>query len=264
MSIPPFELIQGQRPLLISMPHNSAFIPPELANRMHPYAQTSPDTDWFLDRLYSFALALGASLLKPACSRYLIDLNRPPDNAPLYPGQNTTELCPTSCFDMREIYLPGEAPSQTEIQARIESWWQPYHQALQAEQTRLHQKHPRVLIFEAHSIASAVPRFFEGVLPVFNLGSDNGQSCDPALEQIFAEQAQASGQSWVLNGRFKGGYITRAYHQCERGLFTLQLELSQASYLNEAEQSWAPEKAARTVPVLEKMLGQALDWLEKE
>jgi N-formylglutamate deformylase len=264
MSIPPFELIQGKRPLLISMPHNSAFIPPELANRMHSYAQTSPDTDWFLDRLYSFAKDLGASLLKPACSRYVIDLNRPPDNASLYPGQNTTELCPTTCFDLREIYLPGEAPSQTEIQARIQSWWQPYHQALQAEQTRLRQKHPRVLIFEAHSIASEVPRFFEGVLPVFNLGSDNGQSCEPELAQIFADHAEASGEPWVLNGRFKGGYITRAYHRHTAGLLTLQLELSQASYLNEADKSWAPEKAAQTVPVLEKMLGQALDWLERE
>lgn len=264
MSIPPFELIQGQRPLLISMPHNSAFIPPELANRMHTYAQGSPDTDWYLDRLYNFAVALGASVLKPTCSRYVIDLNRPPDNASLYPGQNTTELCPTTCFDLREIYLPGEAPRPAEIQARVESWWQPYHQALQAEQTRLHKKHPRVLIFEAHSIASEVPRFFEGVLPVLNLGTDNGQSCDPALAQIFAEVAQASGQSWVLNGRFKGGYITRAYPQPNQGRYTLQLELSQASYLNETDKTWQAEKAAQIQPVLEEMLTQALAWLERD
>lgn len=263
MSILPFKLIQGQRPLLISIPHNSAFIPPELASRMHTYAQSSPDTDWFLDRLYNFALTLGASVLTPTCSRYVIDLNRPPNNASLYPGQNTTELCPTTCFDLREIYLPGEAPRPAEIQARIESWWQPYHQALQAEQGRLHKKHPKVLIFEAHSIASQVPRFFEGVLPVFNLGTDNGRSCELELTQIFVKIAQASGRSWVLNGRFKGGYITRAYPQLDQGLYTLQLELSQAAYLNETDKSWQTEKARQIQPILEAMLSQALLWLEQ-
>jgi N-formylglutamate deformylase len=261
MPTPPFELIQGQSPLLISMPHNGTEIPSEIAERIYPYAQKSPDTDWFLDRLYAFAHKLGASILKPRYSRYVIDLNRSPDNANLYPGQNTTELCPTTCFDLRPIYLPGQEPKVAEIRNRIEKYWQPYHTALQSEQARLREIFEHVLVFEAHSIASQVPRFFEGVLPVLNLGTDNGQSCEPALEAIFTREAQNSGLSWILNGRFKGGFITRAYHNTPEGLYTLQLELSQASYLNENVQSWDSEKATQIVPVLEKILSEALKWL---
>lgn len=254
-------LIPAECPLLISIPHNGSYIPPELQARMYLYACSSRDTDWYLDRLYHWAQDLGVGMLFSHLSRYVIDLNRPPDDQSLYPGQDTTALCPLDQFDRRPIWLPGEEPGPTEIQARIQQWWQPYHQTLQAEIQRLHQKYGHVLLFEAHSIASRVPRFFSGQLPDLNFGTDSGRSCPVAMHTICQEVAEESGYSWVLNGRFKGGYITRVYHQRDQRIFTLQLELSQATYLNEADTSWNPDKVAQLQPWLKILLQRLLHAL---
>ncbi|PKL77212.1 MAG: N-formylglutamate deformylase [Candidatus Melainabacteria bacterium HGW-Melainabacteria-1] len=255
-----YTLHPGSTPLLISMPHNASEIPPELAARMYDYARSSPDTDWFLDRLYAFAPALGIGLLKPTWSRYVIDLNRPQDDASLYPGSDITGLCPLSCFDRRPIYLPGQEPQPAEISQRIENCWQPYHQALNTELERLLAQFGVAVLFEAHSIASRVPRFFAGQLPDLNLGSNDGASCDPSMQQALVEVAIDSGYSWVLNGRFKGGYITRAYARPQAQLHSFQLELSQACYLDEAKQSWDPHLASNIQTVLEHMLKTLLAW----
>ena len=249
-----YVLHAGEVPLLISMPHNSSTIPSPLAERMHPYAQGAPDTDWLLNLLYDFAPTLGCSVLKPHYSRYVIDLNRAEDDHNLYPGADTTGLCPTTCFDRRPIYLPGQEPTPEEIQSRIETYWRPYHIALQTEVKRLQRSFEHVLIFEAHSIASVVPRFFDGVLPELNMGTANDTSCAAPLAKRARQVFETSGYHWVENARFKGGYITRAYGKPQSGVSTLQLEISQATYMHEETGSYAEAKAARLKPVLHTLL----------
>ncbi len=258
MNAAPFQLTQGNSPLLISMPHNASTIPTEIGERMHPYAQAAPDTDWLLNQLYDFAPALEAGVLQPAVSRYVIDLNRAPDDSNLYPGADTTGLCPTSCFDKRPIYLDPQPLPDEEIAERIATYWQPYHDALNTEAQRLKATYGYAIVFEAHSIASVVPRFFEGRLPELNLGTHSGQSCHPHLQQAAEDILKHSGYSWVSNERFKGGYITRRYGQPREGIHTLQLEISQATYMHEETGAYAPAKAARLQPVLHSLLQKLL------
>jgi N-formylglutamate deformylase len=235
-----FDLHRGTAPLLVSLPHDGTALPPDIAARMTEAARGVPDTDWFVSRLYDFARDLGASVLVPKYSRYVVDLNRPPDDASLYPGQNTTGLCPTLRFSGEPIYLPGEEPSPEEIAARIERYWRPYHDALRAELERLHAEHGRVLLWEGHSIrGSDLPFLFEGRLPDFNLGTATGASCLPATQaRIEAALAAQSRYDWVANGRFKGGHITRHYADPARGIEAVQLETSQRTYMDEESARW--------------------------
>lgn len=261
MSQLPYTLSKGQTPILISMPHNASEIPSDLKAHMQDYAQLSPDTDCFVDRLYEMAAEMGIGILKPHYSRYVIDLNRPPDDTNLYPGADTTGLCPVTCFDRRPIYLPGQEPTQQEIQHRIQAYWQPYHQALQTETQRLYDLFGTVLVYDAHSIASHVPRFFEGQLPDLNLGTHNSQTCSPDLEAALVKVAEKSGYSWVLNGRFKGGYITRHYAQPEKRIYSFQLELSQATYMDEITREWDSLKSLQIKKILKAFLVAALSNL---
>lgn len=261
-TVPPFRFRQGTRPLLISMPHVGTHVPPALAARLTPEAQQVHDTDWHLERLYGFADDLGASVLVATHSRYVIDLNRPPDNQNLYPGQDTTALCPTDTFDKTPIYAKGDVPDDFETAERREAIWQPYHHQLQAELTRLRATYGRVVLWDAHSIRSVLPRFFKGKLTDLNLGTANGESCDPELAQTLLAIGQtATGLSAVLNGRFKGGHITRSYGRPAQGVHAIQLEMTQCSYMQEAMPfDYLPEVAARVQPHLRQMLQAALDF----
>lgn len=260
-----FDLTQGRAPLLISLPHNGTYIPPELASTMTATAQLRQDTDWHVDRLYAFAENLGASIIKPLCSRYVIDLNRPPDNAELYPGANGTELCPTSTFAEQALYLPGQEPSAEEIGRRITQYWQPYHQAIQMELERLKQQHGKAVLFEGHSIRSRVPRLFAGVLPDFNIGSAEGASCSLELTtQLERVLAQQSDYSYVVNQRFKGGYITRAYGQPANNIHAVQLELVQNTYMQEQPPFTFDEaKAGHVSPLIEQLIATVLAWAKE-
>jgi N-formylglutamate deformylase len=252
-------LHRGTRPLLISLPHDGSALPPELAARMHPEARGAPDTDWHVSRLYAFAREMGASVLAPAHSRYVVDLNRPPDDVSLYPGQNTTGLCPDKRFSGDPVYLDGQAPDAKEIEARIERYWRPYHGLLAREIARIHEAHGRVVLWEGHSIRAEVPFLFEGRLPDLNLGTAGGASCLPAtqarLEAVLAAQPE---YSWVANGRFKGGYITRHYGRPAEGVEAVQLELAQYNYMDEDSFAYDAARAARLQPVLRDLLRAAL------
>jgi N-formylglutamate deformylase len=252
-------LHRGTRPLLISLPHDGSALPPELAARMHPEARGAPDTDWHVSRLYAFARDIGASILAPAHSRYVVDLNRPPDDVSLYPGQNTTGLCPDKRFSGDPVYLDGQAPDAGEIAARIERYWRPYHALLAGEIARLRAQHGRVLLWEGHSIRAEVPFLFEGRLPDLNLGTAGGASCLPAtqarLEAVLAAQQD---YSWVANGRFKGGYITRHYGRPAEGVEAVQLELAQCNYMDEDSFAYDEARAGRLQPVLRSVLLAAL------
>ncbi len=257
-----FTLRCGTAPLLISIPHLGTALPPDVASRMQPTAALTQDTDWHLDRLYAFAHALGASVLQAHVSRYVIDLNRPPGGESLYPGQSTTGLCPTETFHGEPLYLPGAGPDAAEQAQRLAHYWAPYHQALAQELARLKATHGAVLLWDAHSIAGVLPRLFEGQLPDLNLGTNSGQSCSAALIDSVAAVAAAAPFSHVVNGRFKGGYITRHYGQPQHNVHAIQLEMRQALYMDEAAPfGWREDRAARVQPVVRAMLEAALAQL---
>ena len=257
----PFLFHQGTAPLLISMPHAGTHVPPAIAARLTPEARQVPDTDWHLPRLYDFAQALGASILVATHSRYVVDLNRPPDGTSLYPGQRVTGLCPVDTFDDRPLYAnPADLPDEAEVAARRAAYWAPYHAQLRAELERLRAAHGVAVLWDAHSIRSVLPRFFEGRLPDLNLGTGDGISCDPVLaEQLLAIAKAAMGYTAVLNGRFTGGYITRHYGEPARNIHAVQLEMTQCSYMQEALPfDYLPEVAACVLPHLRRMVYAAL------
>jgi N-formylglutamate deformylase len=238
------------------MPHCGLEIPETVLAAMTGIARELADTDWHVDSLYDFAPELGASVIRPHASRYVIDLNRPPDNAELYPGANGTELCPTSTFAEQSLYLPGKEPTAAEIERRLQRYWHPYHQALQAELQRLHALHGCAILVEAHSIRSLVPRLFVGQLPDLNVGTAQGHSCSASLQAV-VEDCLSSQQrySHVTNQRFKGGYITRAYGKPSEGVHAVQLELSQRNYMQEQLPfTYLPEKAELLQPLLRQLL----------
>jgi len=260
---PPFRFRQGTAPLLVSMPHVGTHVPPALAARLTDEACHVPDTDWHLERLYGFADTLGASVLVATHSRYVIDLNRPPDGASLYPGQSVTGLCPVDTFDDTPLYRdPADLPGEAEIAARRDAIWHPYHARLAEELARIRAAHGIAMLWDAHSIRSVLPRFFDGRLPDLNLGTGKGTSCDPALaEQLLGIAQSAAGYTSVLNGRFTGGYITRQYGRPQDRVHAVQLEMTQSSYMQEALPfDYLPEVAGRVQPHLQRMLQAMLDF----
>ncbi|WP_267223002.1 N-formylglutamate deformylase [Dyella silvae] len=252
----PYTLHQGTAPLLISLPHDGSHIPDAIASRMQPNARRSVDTDWHVGRLYEpLAKALGASVIRPLASRYVVDLNRPADGQALYPGRRETGLVSTIGFDGEPLYLEGEEPSAEEIQRRVNDFWRPYHQALSQELERVRAAHGRVVLWEGHSIRSRVPMLFEGQLPDINIGTADGASCSTALQAALQTAMESQSRySFVINGRFKGGYITRHYGKPETGVQAVQLELAQLNYMDEDSFAYDEAKASR----LQEIIGQLL------
>lgn len=239
------------------MPHTGTHVPEWLAPRLTRAAKALPDTDWHLEKLYDFLDEIGASVLVGTHSRYVVDLNRPPDNANLYPGQDTTGIVPLDTFHKEPIYLPGFPPSDEEVRSRIDEYWQPYHARLQSELARLRQEFGLALLWDAHSILSVLPRFFQGKLPDFNLGTADGKSCGPGLGEALLKKI--SGYSKVLNGRFKGGYITRTYGNPANKVHAVQLELSESVYMDEsAPYGFREDLARKARPVLRSLLDEML------
>lgn len=253
-------LHQGTLPLLVSMPHIGTDIPRELHENYMPRALALEDTDWHLARLYDFLPELGASVLMPRTSRYVIDLNRPPDDAPMYPGAANTELCPTRFFTGDPLYKPGGEPPIEERQQRRAQYWQPYHAALAAELQRIKAVHGFALLWDAHSIRSQIPWLFEGTLPGLNIGTASGASADATISAAIDQVCTHAGSvTHVLNGRFKGGYITRHYGAPHHKVHAVQLEMCQNLYMAEtAPFAYDEEKAAAIRPLLKAMMTQAL------
>jgi N-formylglutamate deformylase len=259
------EIRRGDAPLLLSFPHAGTEIPPAIAARLVSGPLALKDTDWRIDTLYGFARDLGATLVRTPISRSVIDVNRDPGGASLYPGQATTGLVPVETFDGEPLYAACGAPAEAEIAERRRTWFEPFHAALSAEIARLRNGHERIVVYDCHSIRSVVPRLFPGELPVFNIGTNGGASCDPALEQAVATACRESGESTIVNGRFRGGWITRHYGDRADGVHAIQMELAQRFYLDEAKPEVArPLLEERASRALAAIVGAALDWVTAE
>jgi N-formylglutamate deformylase len=257
-----YTLHRGTRPLLVSLPHVGTLIPADIAERLRTQPLAVEDTDWHLETLYAFARELGASVLVPRLSRYCIDLNRPRENAPMYAGANNTELCPTRAFTGEPLYREGQAPDDAEIARRLRLYWQPYHDALAAELARLKAGHGHALLFDAHSIKSELPWLFEGRLPDLNLGTVGGASCDGALRDALGRVLAAQTRfTQVVDGRFKGGAITRQYGRPADGVHAVQLEMCWRCYMAETPPfEFDPVRAAAVLPLLRDLVATLLAW----
>lgn len=263
---------RGDAPLIVSLPHTGTDLPPGLDDRLVSPWRARKDADWWIETLYDFAADLGATTIRTAVSRTAIDVNRDPSGASLYPGQATTELCPATTFDGEPLYRAGRGLAPDEIAGRRGRWFDPYHAALDAEVRRLRALHGRVVVYDCHSIRSVIPRLFEGRLPAFNIGTNGGAACAPELSGGIADLCRDTGRSWVVDGRFRGGFITRRLGRPAEGVHAVQMELACRAYLREpegpvSEADWpTPYDAAFAAPTrdaLARILGRCLDFARR-
>ncbi|MEE4246257.1 MAG: N-formylglutamate deformylase, partial [Kangiellaceae bacterium] len=254
----PYELVPGSKPIIISMPHNGTCLAPDMIERLTPEGLARVDTDWYLRQLFHFAIEQGCYVIAPQFSRYVIDLNRDPDGVSLYPGADTTELCPTTTFAHQPIYKTGCEWTEQDEQFRLVNYWQPYHQQLAESIAEIKREFGSVLLFEAHSIASRVPRFFEGTLTDLNFGTNDGKSCNRELYKLISD-FDTKQYSKVIDGRFKGGFITRHYADPAAQINTVQLEISQACYMDESSLTYDNRKAEELQHTLSHLIDSFSD-----
>lgn len=254
-----FDAHAGDSPLIVSVPHDGRRLAPGMAERMTAAGLDLPDTDWHVGRLYEFVAGMGATVIAARYSRYVVDLNRPADDAALYEGQLSTGLCPSRTFGGGEIYQDGGALTATEQALRIRDYWQPYHDRLAQAVDDVRRRHGFAVLWDAHSIAAEVPSLFEGRLPDLNIGTNGGASCAAPCGEAIAEVAAGSGYSWVINGRFRGGYITRHYGTPSAGVHAIQLELAQRAYMDEDSREYESERASRLQDAIRRMLDAAVN-----
>jgi N-formylglutamate deformylase len=234
---------RGDAPLVVSLPHTGTEIPAAYERGLVSPWLARKDADWWIERLYDFAAGLDATVIRTTISRTVIDVNRDPSGVSLYPGQTTTELCPTTTFDGEPLYEPATEPTADDIAERRARFFDPYHAALRAEIERLRARHDNIVVYDCHSIRSVIPRLFDGTLPHFNIGTNGGTTCAPSLSDAIEKISVGSGFSHVVNGRFKGGYITRGLANPQAGVHAVQMELACRGYMKEppgpvAEGEW--------------------------
>lgn len=257
----PVEIKRGTGPIILGLPHTGTFVPDEVLVRLNDWGQKLADTDWHIDQLYE-GLRDDVTIIKATFSRYVIDANRDPKGVSLYPGQNTTTLCPTTDFEGEPIYREGLEPDETEVEQRRLSFHQPYHQAIEDEIKRLKKQHAHVVLYDCHSIRSTLPFLFEGTLPDLNVGTNEGKTCAPEIEKAAFEICNQSAFKTVLNGRFKGGWTTRHYADPQNGVHAFQMETAQSAYLTNEQAPWTYDetKAAKLRPVLAQILMMMNDF----
>jgi len=250
-----FDVISGDSPVVLGQPHSGTFVPEALFARLNTNGQGLADTDWHITRLYKELLP-GATIVKSNLHRYVIDANRDPSGVSLYPGQNTTTLCPVTDFDGQSIWQDGQQPTEDEILERRDLYHAPYHAALQAELERVHAKYGVAILYDCHSIRSDIPFLFEGTLQVFSTGTNNGETCDVEVEKAVTRVTDAvDGYDAVTNGRFKGGWTTRHYGRPHFGTHAIQMELAQRAYMDErAPWNWRKDRASQLRPHLKTIL----------
>lgn len=249
-----FTSCAGDTPLLISVPHDGRQLPDDVASRMTPVGKSLPDTDWHVADLYGFGKSMGASMVVANYSRYVVDLNRPADDTALYAGQVATGICPARSFAGEALYVDDLVIGEDEQIERVQKYWAPYHAHIAATLAAIRQQYGYALLWDAHSIPSRVPRLFDGELPVLNVGTYDGASCAPGMSAAVYDVAKTSTFPAVLNGRFKGGYITRHYGNPAENIHAIQLEIAQRAYMNEASLAMDAQKTSVLQDVLQQML----------
>lgn len=255
----PVSVTQGSGPVVLGLPHTGTFVPDAIMATLNENGRKLADTDWHIDRLYA-GLLPDATTVTANFHRYVIDANRDPQGESLYPGQNTTSLVPLTDFDGAAIW--AEPPTATDIDTRRAAFHAPYHAALEAELKRVHALHGCAILYDCHSIRSRIPFLFEGTLPDFNIGTNQGRTCAPAVEQSTRQICErAADYSSTSNGRFKGGWTTRHYGQPAQGVHAIQIELAQSTYLQDEAAPWAYDetKAAKLRPHLAEILTTLAD-----
>jgi formiminoglutamase len=256
------EITQGTAPLIVNIPHAGTEIPEPYQPALHSLWLARKDADWWLPQLYAFAEDFGATIIRTHISRTIIDANRDPSGASLYPGQATTSLCPTETFDGEPLYVEGAGPD--DIAARVQHYFNPYHAAISGEIARLKSRHESIVLYDCHSIRSKIPRLFEGILPNFNIGTNDGKSCAPEITaKAAAICAASSAHTHVVNGRFKGGWITRHHGDPQNGVHAIQMELACRSYMSEPESpnqtNWPASYDATFAAPVQKILKSILE-----
>ena len=246
-----FTFREGDSPLLVSVPHDGRLLPDDIAAVMTDTGRDLPDTDWHVARLYDFVIELGASIILANYSRYVVDLNRPADDAALYEGQISTGLCPRQTFDGRDLYTHDV---EIDVDDRLNQYWHPYHDRIRATLDMLREQHGYALLWDAHSITSRVPTLFDGELPVLNVGTFDGASCADDKSSAVMQVANDSQYGAVLNGRFKGGFTTRHYGNPAAGIHAVQLELAQRAYMDEVSGAYDESRASQLRDTLRRML----------
>lgn len=255
------DITRGDSPLVLGLPHTGTELPPQISRALNETGQALADTDWHIHQLYE-GLVPGLTTVRTRIHRYAIDVNRDPEGVSLYPGQNTTTLCPLTDFDGVAIYHDGQAPDADEIEHRRQLYHAPYHDALMAELERVKARHGFAILYDCHSIRSQIPFLFDGVLPDFSIGTNGGQTCDAAIEDTVLRRCRsAQGYRSVLNGRFKGGWTTRHYGRPSEGLHAIQMELAQSTYMLERPPwSYQPQNADRLRAVLSQIFEDLIRW----
>ncbi|MBU6206251.1 MAG: N-formylglutamate deformylase [Alphaproteobacteria bacterium] len=256
-----FTLECGDAPLIFSMPHGGLDLPDECHAGLIDPATAINDADFWIDQVYGFAAGMDITRLTAHVSRIAIDLNRDPSGQSLYPGQATTGLVPTTDFDGNPLYHAHAEPDAAEVARRIAAYHAPYHAALAGEIARLRALHSHIVVYDCHSIRSHVPWLFNGELPVLNLGTHDGTTCAPELQTRLAAVCDAAPLSHVVNGRFKGGWITRHYANPAGGVHCVQMELAQRAYMVEPLGAYDAIHAAPLTATLQSLLTTILDWL---
>ncbi len=259
----PVSIAKGDSPLILSVPHAGTHIPDAIRTRLNDRGLAIADTDWHVDRLYK-DLIPGATMIKANFHRYVIDANRGADDSSLYPGRNTTGLCPLTDFDGRPIWRDGAAPTSDDIDARRETFHRPYHEGVEAAIAAAQARHGVAVLYDCHSIRSTIPFLFEGELPALNIGTNDSKSCSPALERMVASHSSDSAFSSILNGRFKGGWTTRHYGDPARKVHTIQMEIAQRCYMTEAPPWDYDDGKAEILRRLLKTILSALDVAARE
>ena len=260
-----FEYHSGTTPLVVNMPHSGTLVPDAIFGRFSNEGKKLPDTDWHIPRLYNFAKDMGASVLSAKYSRYVVDLNRPPDNKELYDDEVSTGLVPRTLFDGSSLYADQEPFTDEDIKQRVETYWRPYHNKLTEVIAELKETHGYALLYDAHSIASRVPNLFKGKLPDLNLGTANAESCASEIGYAIAEVIRSGDFSSTINGRFVGGYITRYYGKPKKNVHAVQMEIAQSTYMDEEDESYQynEEKAEKLIPKLREIISAYLEALNQ-
>jgi N-formylglutamate deformylase len=243
----------GETPVLMCISHVGTAVPAEAAAAMTDAALALPDTDWDIDRLFHFAPALGVGFLKASVSRHVVDLNRDPADADGLP------VCPFVTLGGTPVYRPGAEPGAGTIAERLDAYWQPFHERLDAALTTIRDRFGVAVLIDLHSIPSA--RIGADAWDV-SLGTWDGATASPALADRMAAALEAAGSNLIeIDGPVRGGHVVRRYGRPQQGVHALTVVVNQDMYIEaEPERRYREDRATVLRPRLERMLGAAVEW----